>query len=110
LASRVDAAEDVLDRLERLRELAVEVDTTLKVAVDDARSANASWAEIGRRLGTSKQAAAKRFSARAPSVSGPAHTTEASPTGTTRKGWDVTTRGGWTLLRLRPATSRSQQQ
>lgn len=43
-AARLDAARDDLQR-----------------AVDDARAAGASWADVGRALGTSRQAAFKRF-------------------------------------------------
>lgn len=59
LARRV-AVSDVED-LTELVELRVEVDRALDVAVAGLREAGASWTEIGRGLGISKQAARQRF-------------------------------------------------
>lgn len=85
-----------LDAVRALREALAGVETD---AVRAAREASVSWTEVGRRLGVSKQAAAKRF------------TTPARPPGTreqpegavgprARTGWVVTTPGGRPLLRI----------
>src|SRR6195952_5955127 len=65
-----NAHEDPLDRVTGAMELAEELDETADSLighfVDQARRAGASWSEIGRSMGMSKQAAQKRFVSRAP--------------------------------------------
>ncbi len=53
-----------VEGLAGLAALAAEVDAATLDAVRGLRASGYSWAEIGKALGTSKQAAAQRFSAR----------------------------------------------
>ena len=60
LASKVDAATSPLEVLEALRHLRGAVLAEEAEAVAAARAAGASWGEVGRRLGVSRQAAQQR--------------------------------------------------
>ena len=60
LARRVDTATDTLELLEALRGLRAAVVAREAEAVVAARSGGASWGEVGRRLGVSRQAAQQR--------------------------------------------------
>ena len=69
LIAAIDTAQgDPLHRVTNAAQLAEELgetaDSLVGHFVDQARKAGASWSEIGRSLGTSKQAAQKRFVAR----------------------------------------------
>ncbi len=63
-----DAHQDPLDRVTGAMQLAAELDevadSLIGHFVDQARRAGASWSEIGRSMGMSRQAAQKRFVAR----------------------------------------------
>lgn len=50
-----------LDTVQALRMLVETAESTLPVAVTAARAEGASWDQIGRALGTSRQAAWERF-------------------------------------------------
>src|SRR3954447_3674791 len=67
--------DDPLDRVTSAVTLAEHLDETgdslIGHFVDQARRAGASWSEIGRSMGTSKQAAQKRFVARGPAAAAP---------------------------------------
>ena len=67
--------DDPLDRVASAVALAEHLDETgdslIGHFVDRARRAGASWSEIGRSMGTSKQAAQKRFVARGPAAASP---------------------------------------
>src|SRR4051794_10911823 len=67
--------DDPLDRVTSAVTLAEHLDETgdslIGHFVDQARRAGASWSEIGRSMGTSKQAAQKRFVARGPAAASP---------------------------------------
>jgi len=56
-----DTTNTSLDRLSALTSLKVNLDAAALILVLHARTAGASWHEIGQRLGVSKQAAHKRF-------------------------------------------------
>jgi hypothetical protein len=79
LADLIDAIDagydDPLDRVTSAMRLAETLgdtaDALLGHFVDQARRTGASWSEIGRSMGTSKQAAQKRFVPRAQSTSAP---------------------------------------
>ena len=58
--SRRIAAGDI-DALEDLRDLAAEIDTAMAQAVNGLRQQGYSWAEIGLRLGITRQAAQQRW-------------------------------------------------
>jgi hypothetical protein len=66
---------DPLNRVTHAMQLAEELgetaDSLIGHFVDQARRAGASWSEIGRSMGTSKQAAQKRFVTRAPAAAAP---------------------------------------
>ena len=64
LARRVDAAEDVLVRLEALRDVTRAASEATGAAVAAARAAGVSWQRVGDALGVSRQAASQRFGAR----------------------------------------------
>lgn len=102
LAAAVDAASDPLTRLDAVRALTDALATVERAAVAQARAGHASWADVGTRLGVSKQAAAKRFGEPRPATAamdsvGVAH---ATPVPRTAHGWVVTTPRGRTLLRV----------
>lgn len=67
--------EDPLNRVTNAIQLAEELgdtaDSLIGHFVDQARRAGASWSDIGRSMGTSKQAAQKRFVARADNTAAP---------------------------------------
>jgi len=69
------AHQDPLDRVTGSVQLAEDLgevaDSLIGHFVDQARHAGASWSEIGRSMGMSKQAAQKRFVSRSPSQSTP---------------------------------------
>ncbi len=68
IAAVVSAHEDPLERVARAVALGMRLDdladSLIDHFVDQARRSGASWTEIGRSLGVTKQAAQKRFSAR----------------------------------------------
>lgn len=92
-----------LERLAELRELSDAVARAVTKTVATARDGGASWAQIGARLGITRQAAQQRFSPRRPGAGtsdrgdSPVHLTPLRPRG----GWSVTTVGGRVLLRVR---------
>ncbi len=69
------AHQDPLDRVTGAVQLAEDLDeiadSLIGHFVDQARRAGASWSEIGRSMGMSKQAAQKRFVGRSPSPAAP---------------------------------------
>jgi hypothetical protein len=76
LIATIDTShEDPLSRVTNAMRLAEELGETADALighfVDQARRAGASWSEIGRSMGTSKQAAQQRFVTRASSTSAP---------------------------------------
>ncbi len=56
-----DSCACTLHRLEALAELQAMLTRTIRDQVEDARSFNHSWAEIGTALGFTRQAAQQRF-------------------------------------------------
>jgi hypothetical protein len=58
------AIEGDVETLPRLAELSAELDDVIAAAVIGLRDAGYSWAEIGSRLGTSKQACQQRWGRR----------------------------------------------
>jgi hypothetical protein len=76
LIAAIDTAQgDPLERVTNAVQLAEELgetaDSLIGHFVDQARKAGASWSEVGRSLGTSKQAAQKRFVARSQTAPAP---------------------------------------
>jgi len=76
LIALIDTDDDnPLDRVTHAMQLAEELgetaDSLIGHFVDQARRAGASWSEIGRSMGTSKQAAQKRFVTRATGAAAP---------------------------------------
>ncbi len=71
----IDAHQDPLDRVTGAVQLAEDLgeiaDSLIGHFVDQARRAGASWSEIGRSMGMSKQAAQKRFVGRSQSQANP---------------------------------------
>lgn len=82
LASPVDGAAEPLESLAALRALADAVAAATPVAVEAARRGERSWAEVGRALGISRQAAWARFAPEAQRAEGDMRTAT-SPTGET---------------------------
>ena len=72
IAAVVSADEDPLERVARAVALGMRLDeladSLIDHFVDQARRSGASWTEIGRSLGVTKQAAQKRFSAKSGSA------------------------------------------
>lgn len=71
-ADRIESADLKVADTEALRVIAEladqrrEVETEIAHAVQSARQANRNWSEIGAMLGVSKQAAQRRYTAKAP--------------------------------------------
>lgn len=61
LAARADAAARPLEKLQALRDLETALKRTTPVVVAQARDEGATNADVGRHLGVSRQAVAKRF-------------------------------------------------
>jgi phosphoglycolate phosphatase-like HAD superfamily hydrolase len=62
LLERLSADRKPLDLVEDVRVVEDFVDDFAQARIADARAAGASWAEISKRLGVTRQAAHKRFS------------------------------------------------
>lgn len=69
--THADPLERVANAVQLGEELGDTADSLIGHFVDQARRAGASWSEIGRSMGTSKQAAQKRFVTRAATASTP---------------------------------------
>lgn len=99
LAVAVEDAPTVLDRLAAITALVAELRMWERLDVEEAYDQGVSWSVIGKQLGVSKQAAAKRFGVKPE----PAETdVEAHPAARRSEpaGWDVTLLGGLTVLRV----------
>jgi hypothetical protein len=113
LALAVETADDVLTRLSLLTALAKLTGAIQRAAVDQAKADGRSWAAIGRQLGVSKQAAARRFgpprdepapSEKTPAMSdrtpAPSEVVTQQFPRRAKAQWAVTTPGGRVLLRV----------
>jgi hypothetical protein len=69
--SHDDPLDRVTDAIQMAEELGETADALIGHFVDQARRAGASWSDIGRSMGTSKQAAQKRFVSRGRAASAP---------------------------------------
>lgn len=78
LAARVDVAPSPLDKLQALRDLDTALKRAMPTVVAQARAEGATNADVGRHLGVSRQAVAKRFprDARASDADGEGRTSE----------------------------------
>jgi hypothetical protein len=105
LALAVETADDVLTRLALLAALAKQTGSIQRAAVEQAKADGHPWTAIGRQLGVSKQAAARRFGhPREQSVPSektpvPKEMTERVPR-RDKAHWTVMTPGGRVLLRV----------
>jgi hypothetical protein len=107
LAAQLTAQMTPTERLRLLRTIEDMVQEQTQDAVDLARSARVTWAEIGHSLGRSKQAVQQRYGIKRPAED--SETTNPRPTvtpsdqrrrGTGPAGWRVLTPGGRTVLRV----------
>jgi hypothetical protein len=99
LVEAVETAPAGLERLLALAQLTSAATAAVRKAVDEARAAGASWAEVALALGSSRQAAQQRYGPRPepkPGADGELAVVVRKP-----RGWAVTTPAGRTLLRVR---------
>ena len=101
LATAVETSTDPLTALTAVAELKRAVAVAEREKVELAKAAGTSWAAIGQRLGVTKQAAARRFTPRAPGGVAPAQVSTEVASARSKAGWVVTTRRGRTLLVVR---------
>lgn len=100
LAAAVEAAPDALTRLAATAALGRRLRAVERAAVGEAVAAGRTWTAIGKQLGVSKQAVAKKYGTSSVEAVDPARPVAKRAPKPDARQWLILTPGGRTLLRV----------